>query len=186
MKWIQFILISLIPEIVAAQHCPWDCIGLIQLSIEAPKTQIEKMNLVLVDEDKHEIIDTLFGTGKNTYDTCNVLLYDDFLLYRTQRIAIHHVYSYDTVYYFAKGKYLARYNFCKYENKRIYLRFSDRYSRDLKYHYIEIPDSNRVHLHQYNGYLKYNRTVTLKEILNPYVFNVTCDILKMKKEDCLK
>lgn len=186
MKWIQFILISLIPEIVAAQHCPWDCTGLIQLSIDVPKTQIEKMNLVLVDEDKNEIIDTLFGTGKNTYDTCNVLFYDDFLLYRTQRMSTHHWYSYDTVYYFAKDKYLTRYNFCKYENKRIYLRFSDRYSRGLKYHYIEIPDSNRVHLHQYNEYLQHDRTSELKELLGPFVLNITCDILGLRKEDCIK
>jgi len=186
MKWSQCILFPLLPGLVAAQHCPWDCTGLVQFKIEATKVQIEKMNLVLVDEEKNEVIDTLYGTGKNTYDTCKVLFYDDFILYRTQRIATHHGYSYDTVYYFAKDKYLARYNFCKYENKRIYLRFSDRYSRSLRYHFIEIPATNRVHLHQYNEYLQYDRTSELKELLGPFVLNITCDMLGLRKEDCIK
>ncbi|HMU45055.1 MAG TPA: hypothetical protein PKC72_01745 [Chitinophagaceae bacterium] len=168
----------------SAQHCPWDCSGMIMLQINTPQEHIEKMNLVLVDEDKKEIIDTVYGTGKSTYDECRFLYYDDFLEYRTKRIETHYWYKYDTVYHFATGKYLVKFNFCKYNNKKIYLRYMDRYSRVLKYHYIEIPDSNRVHLHNYNNDIRDDNTKELVKALKPFVVQISCEMLGIRDGDC--
>src|SRR2546423_15281458 len=89
----------------AAQHCPWDCSGMIMFQTVSPKATIYKMDPVLVDENKIIVTDTMYGTGKETYDSCNFLLYSDFKSSRTKKIAIHHWYQYDTVYDFAGGLY---------------------------------------------------------------------------------
>jgi hypothetical protein len=55
------------------------------LKTAVAKEFVYKLNPVLVDETKKVIIDTMYGTDKPTYDSCNFLHYDDFAKYRTAK-----------------------------------------------------------------------------------------------------
>lgn len=169
-----------------SQHCPWDCTGMILLLTRLPKEKLYKLNPVLVDQRLRPITDTMFGTGKEneTSDPCAFLYYDDFLTYRTNKIAIHHWYGYDTLYYFAKGKYMVHFNFCRYKEEKLFLRFEDKYSRGIKYHYVEIPGKQRIHLHNYSRELFDRETPALKKKLKPFVLFMNCEKWLLRSEDC--
>ena len=167
-----------------AQHCPWDCTGMIVLQIDLPKSTIEHLNLVLVDENRKVIIDTIYGTGKATYDECVFLEHDSFIKRRKEKIAIHHWYAHDTVYRFAQGKYIVKFNYCKYRGKKLYLRYLDQYKRSLVFHYIEIPDSNSIHLHDYSTELFERKTEQMKRETRKNVILLGCKDFILRKEDC--
>jgi hypothetical protein len=165
-----------------AQHCPWDCSGMIMVQTPVMKKTVYKLEPVLVDEDKKVIVDTMYGTDKPTYDRCELLTYDDFTKERTKKIAIHHWYEYDTFYHFAAGRYIVKYNYCQYRDKKLYLRYSDPSSK--VYHYIEIPENIRVHLHDYNSQLRERKTEEIKNDLATSVLVLNCEEWNLKKQDC--
>jgi len=167
-----------------AQHCPWDCAGMIMLQTDISKEKVYKMKPVLVDENKNVITDTLFGTGQPTYDRCDFMEHKDFTAYRKKRIALHYVYEYDTSYYFAAGKYIVHYNFCEYRDKNLYLRYNDSYSVETKYIYVPIPEANRIHLHEYNNEIRQMQTNKLKQGLKKFELAIPCTKWGLKKEDC--
>jgi len=177
-------LLFLISQFCKAQHCPWDCAGMIMLQTGIPKEKVYKMKPVLVDEDKNVIIDTLFGTGQPTYDRCDFMAYKDFTAYRKKRMALHYVYEYDTSYYFAAGRYIVHYNFCKYEDKNLYLRYNDPYASETKYIYVPIPVANRIHLHEYNNEIRGKQTNKLRQALKRFELAMSCAKWGLKKEDC--
>lgn len=145
-----FIIFLLLSADVNAQHCPWDCSGMILLKTDLSKTEFTRLNPVLVDGNRKEIVDTVYGTGLATYDTGRFMHYDDFMQYRTGRIKLHYWYAFDTLYYFAKDNYLVRYNYCRYQyqgNTDLFIRFTD--TAGNQYGYIEIPVSRRIHLHDF-------------------------------------
>lgn len=140
-----------------SQHCPWDCSGMILLKTDISKEEFTKLNPVLVDAHKQLIVDTVYGTGLATYDSCRFLYYDDFVQYRTGRIKLHHWYRYDTAYYFARGHYLVRFNYCRYArgaDTGLYIRYDDPVLHEPKY--IEVPADRRIHLHIFYRQI-YNR-----------------------------
>lgn len=148
MKALSVLLIGTVSWLTSfGQHCPWDCSGMILLQTNIAKEKFYKLHPVLVDENKREITDTVYGTGKDTYDKCDFLSYEDFTAYRIQRIKVHHWYQYDTFYHFAKGGYIVKYNFCQYEGRKLYLRFQDPNSSTALFRYLEIPREKRMHLH---------------------------------------
>jgi len=167
-----------------AQHCPWDCSGMIVLETPVAKGTLYKLEPVLVDEEKKVIVDTMYGTNKPTYDRCELLFYDDFTKQRAKKIAIHHGYEYDTFYHFAAGQYILKYNFCEFRDKKLYLRYSDASSKSKIYHYIEIPDANRIHLHDYNSQLRERKMEKIKNDLKGSVLVVSCEQWKLKKPEC--
>ncbi len=173
-----------ITAMLYAQHCPWDCTGMLQLETNVAKAVIYKMKPVLVDENKMIITDTIYGTGKGTYDRCDFLYYDDFVKYRKKKIAIHHWYQYDTMYHFAEGRYIVHYNFCKYQGKKLFLRYNDPYSKTKSYRYIEIPADKRIHLHEYNNQLRQNETAELKTITKQFVMEIDCKKWDVLKKEC--
>jgi hypothetical protein len=103
---------------------------------------MNKLKPVLVDKQHHVITDTVWGTGKedSTNDRCDFLYYDDFLKIHRQKIALHHFYQYDTMYYFAQGLYMVKYNHCEYREEKIYLRYNDPEKGEAQLHYLEIPN----------------------------------------------
>jgi hypothetical protein len=133
----------------SAQHCPWDCTGFLMLKTDATEAEMQMLRPVLVDADKQVVIDTLYGTGKDTYDSCIFLEYRDFVKYRTARIKVYYWYQYDTVLKFAKDYYVVHYNFCKNSGKPLFIRYTG--PGHGHYHYIEIPDEKRIHLHELNA-----------------------------------
>lgn len=147
----------------AAQHCPWDCSGLLMLKTSLTDAEFSQLNPVLVDDNKKPIIDTVYGTGVDSYDTCRFLYYDDFVEYRTKRIKLHYWYNYDTLYRFAKDHYVVRFNYCRHkkeESRDLFIRFNDPVTRE--YRYIEIPPGRRIHLHDFNREIR--QKLTLAEI----------------------
>jgi hypothetical protein len=166
-----------------AQHCPWDCAGMIVLQIDVPK-KIEHLGLTLVDENRREITDTIYGTGKDTYDECVFLSYDSFTKRRTEKINLHHWYRYDTIYKFAKGNYIVKYNYCKYRERKLYIRYVDQYMRSLVYHYIEIPIDKRIHLHDYSDELHDGKVEEMREKTKNNVIVLTCGNFLYRNEDC--
>jgi hypothetical protein len=168
----------------SAQHCPWDCSGMVIVETPVAKGVVYKLEPVLVDEEKRVIVDTLYGTDKPTYDRCDLLSYEDFTAQRTKKISIHHWYEYDTFYHFAAGHYIVKYNFCEYRDKKLYLRYSEPSSKSTTYHYIEIPANNRIHLHDYNSQLRERKMEEIKNDLKSSVLVLNCEEWKLKKQDC--
>lgn len=166
----------------SAQHCPWDCSGLIVLRTNISKEQMEKLEPLLVYENKNEIVDTIYGTGKETYDRGRLMYYDDFVKYRTERIKLHDWYRFDTVYHFAAGNYLVRYNYCGSDGAKLYVRFYNPNSRGLKYEYIEVPTESRIHLHEYSSKISSRQTEELKAAIQPKTVFVDCK--KWLLRDC--
>ena len=183
-KSILLLLITTTGVVSFAQHCPWDCSGMILLNTNISKEKLYKLHPVLVDENKKEVIDTVYGTGLDTHDNCEFLSYEDFTAYRTKKIAIHHWYGYDTFYHFTQGGYIVKYSFCKYRGKKLYLRFEDPYTRGVTFRYIEIPENRRMHLHEYNDELTGRKTKELKEKTKPFVLNITCTQWGLREKDC--
>ena len=175
MKILSFLVFGIISGLPSfSQHCPWDCSGMILLQTNIPKEKLYKLQPVLVDENKKEITDTVYGTGKDTYDKCAFLSYEDFTAYRTQRIKVHHWYQYDTFYHFTKGGYIVKYNFCQYRNQKLYLRFQDPDTTTVTFRYLEIPQDKRMHLHNYNKELTQRETLLLQQVTKPFAFVVNC------------
>ena len=169
---------------IFAQHCPWDCSGMVMLKTLVPKEMVYKLEPVLVDEGKKLITDTMYGTGKPTYDLCEFLDYKDFTKYRTKKIAVHHWYEYDTVYHFAEGCYIVKYNFCEYTGKALYLRYTDPYSKSKLYHYIEISEERRIHLHNYSNQLYEQRTEEIKNDLKNVILVMNCKEWGLTEKEC--
>ena len=167
-----------------AQHCPWDCSGMIIVETPAAKETIYKLDPVLVDEQKNVITDTIYGTDQPTFDRCDLLYYDDFTKMRTQKITLYHGYEYDTFYHFAAGHYIVKYNFCEYQDKKLYLRYIDPNSKSKVYHYIEIPATIRIHLHNYNSQLRQRKTEEIKNDLKSTVLVLNCEEWNLRKQDC--
>lgn len=123
---------------------------MILLKTDVTATEFRQLSPVLVNKNREIIVDTIYGTGLETYDSCRFMSYDDFMQYRTQRIKLHHWYNYDTMYYFANNNYLVKYNYCRYQygnNTGLFIRFNDTVTKG--YGYIEIPVSRRIHLHDF-------------------------------------
>jgi hypothetical protein len=184
MRHLLLFLLVMITAVVNAQHCPWDYSGMILLQTTAGREQVYKLKPVLVDENKKRITDTIYGTGLPTYDICNFLYYDDFQAYRTKKISKHHWYAYDTIYHFAKGYYVVKVNFCKYQHKKLFLRFTDPYSSVLRYRYGEIDSSALFHLHSYSADINARRTDKIREAVKSFIFTVDCEKWLLRKEDC--
>jgi hypothetical protein len=184
MRPVLILFLLVVCQITNAQHCPWDCTGMIMLQTDVPKEKVYKMKPVLVDENKKVITDTIFGTGLPTYDRCDFLEHRDFTSYRAKRITLYHFYQNDTAYHFAEGKYIVHYNFCEYRDKELYLRYIDPASKKIKYLYVAIPASNRIHLHEYNEEIRERRTDELKQALKDFVLTMPCTKWGLKKEDC--
>ena len=141
-----------------SQHCPWDCSGMLLLKTEITATEFSSLYPVLVDKEKHIVVDTVYGTGKDSYDTCRVLFYDDFIKYRTGRIKTHYWYGYDTAYHFAKDLYLVRYNYCKFNRDggdELFIRYNDPSGLPGTFRYIPVPAESGIHLHDHR--LQMNR-----------------------------
>lgn len=168
MKKLLFILSFLILQTGLAQHCPWDCAGMILVQPDIVKTGLYALHPALVDENKRLVVDTIYGTGLNTFDTCRLLSFEDFTRGRTQKIKIHHWYAYDTVYQFAKGDYLVKFNYCKYRQARLYIRIDDP-AKVGAFRYIEIPQEKRIHLHEYNQQLQQKKVAELKKLTQPFI-----------------
>ena len=160
---------------VQAQHCPWDCTGMILLKTDVTAAEFNKLNPVLVDGNKKIVIDTIYGTGKETQDTCWFLGYDDFMKYRTARTKVHYWYGYDTMFHFARGYYLIHYNYCRYKwdgRSNLFIRFNDPSAADTIHHYIEIPTDRRIHLHDYNREINGRRTAEIVSAVQPNIMEV--------------
>ena len=155
---------------------------MVMLKTSVTKEIVYELRPVLVDEEKKIITDTMYGTNLPTYDRCEFLNYEDFTEYRVKRIALHHWYEYDTVYHFAKGSYIVKYNFCKYAGKTLYLRFADPASK--QYHYIEIPEERRIHLHNYNNQIRERRTEEIKNDLKNVILVLNCKEWGLTEKEC--
>ncbi|MBI5858410.1 MAG: hypothetical protein HZB42_12270 [Sphingobacteriales bacterium] len=158
-----------------AQHCPWDCSGMILIKTDATSSELKKLNAVLVDSNKNIIVDTMYGTGLETYDTCRFMLYDDFKAYRTERTELHYWYRYDTLYRFADSFALVRVNYCRYKRSgaMLYIRFNKLNDTAQRYEYIEVPQINRIHLHDYNMMINRKEHVAIREAVQPFVLHIS-------------
>jgi hypothetical protein len=167
-----------------AQHCPWDCSGMILLESDVPESVIAKLQLALVDENKNELNDTVYGTGKDLHDPCIFLPYKDFMAYRVDRIAVDRSYQHDTVYRFAEDLLMVKFNYCNYRDRKLYLRFINRHASPGSYYYVEIPDSLRIHLHEYSTELYAGKKEEIKKKVQPFIVRLDCDAFFLKQEEC--
>ncbi len=175
MKRLFLLLFSFVPISVFAQHCPWDCSGMILMKTNVSAAELKNLNPVLVDANKNIVVDTMYGTGLETYDTCRFMFYDDFKAYRTERTKIHYWYRFDTLYTFAKEYAVVRFNFCRYERSgaMLYVRFNSLKDSGDKYNYIEVSQNNRVHLHDHNMQINRKEHDVIREAVKPVVLNIS-------------
>lgn len=157
------------------QHCPWDCSGMMLMKSDLKAGELQKLNPVLVDAKKNIVVDTMYGTGLETYDSCRFMFYDDFMTYRTERTKVHYWYRYDTLYKFAKEYALIKFNFCRYKrlDTLLYVRFNNLNDSGQVYSYIEVPQEKRIHLHDYNMQINRNQHDAIREAVQPFVLNIT-------------
>lgn len=170
-----FLVLFFVPMHVNAQHCPWDCCGLLMLKTDLSPDELKKLNPVLVDARKNPVIDTLYNSGAATFDTATILQYDDFVSLRARRIGVHHWYAYDTVYYFARDHFVTRFNYCKYSregNTELYIRFN-KPGDPSGFSYLEVPPSRRIHLHDYNNEINTKNTYAILLTIKPYVLVIS-------------
>jgi hypothetical protein len=167
-----------------AQHCPWDCSGMILIETPVPEEQINSLDPILVDEYHKLITDTVYGTGLDTYDACEFLFSDDFTECRKKKTEQNHFYTHDTAYYFTQNKLVVKYNYCLYKDKKLFIRFVDPYRRDLYYHYIEVPENKRMHLHDYNEQIRNRSYKGMDTIIQPFVIQVRCSEWMLREDDC--
>lgn len=173
-----FLLIFILAASVAsAQHCPWDCSGLIMIRTNASREEMKKLDLRLTENSGEPVIDTLYGTDAATYDTCRFLYYDDFIQLRSQRIKLHRWYAFDTVYHFAKDHYIVRFNYCKYNaglTGKLYIRYASA-SAASGYMHIEVPQAKRIHLHNYSREIQDRQTGAVLEAIEPLILTINRD-----------
>lgn len=167
-----------------AQHCPWDCTGMLVVQTNIPETELQQLHPVLVDRDKNILIDTMYGTGKNTSDTCELLSYAAFQAYRIQRITLHYWYRYDTMYAFAKDRYLIKFNYCKYRDQDLFIRYTKNLGGETIVGYILVPAANRLHLHDYNRELISHNLARLQALTASAVLTLNCEKWGLKGKDC--
>ena len=175
MRYLLFLSLLIITVSTSAQHCPWDCSGLLMIKTDATKGEMKKLDPVLVDINNKPVIDTLYGSGAGTYDLCRFLYYDDFLKFRINRIQVHYWYGYDTVYHFAKEHYVVRFNYCRYSTDGptdLFIRYNDP-SSSSGYKYIEIPASRRIHLHDYSREINKGQTAEILQSIQPFILNIS-------------
>jgi hypothetical protein len=149
---------------------------MILLKTDVTASEFKKLNPVLVDGNKKIVIDTIYGTGKETQDTCWFLGYDDFMKYRTERTRVHYWYGYDTMFHFARGYYLIHYNYCRYKwdgRRDLFIRFNDPSAADTIHHYIEIPTDRRIQLHDYNSEINGRHTAEIVSAVQPNILEVS-------------
>lgn len=154
-----------------SQHCPWDCTGFLMLRTDASYAEMKKLNPVLVDGRKNIVVDTLYGTGLPTYDSCIFMLFSDFKKYRTERIKLHPWYEYDTLLNFAEGHYVVHYNYCRYkwdQNSSLFIRYNDPEVKN-SYKYMEIPPDKRIHLHDFNSAIRIEKKKNILADVEPMV-----------------
>lgn len=156
---------------------------MILLRTDLFKTEMTGLKPVLVDAKKQIIIDTLYGTGLNsTVDSCSFLFYDDFLNYRKAKTAVHYWYRYDTVYHFAAGYYLSKFNYCKYisNNSSLYIRFNNINSESAGYIYIKVAAEKRIHLHNYYRLLNDRNTGEIMTTIAPMIIFISREELGLQ------
>lgn len=175
MKSLLLLLFVSISFFSSGQHCPWDCSGMILMKTDLKADELKKLNPVLVDVNKNIVIDTMYGTGLETYDTCRFMFYDDFRAYRTERTKLHYWYRYDTVYRFASGYALVRVNYCRYQRSEamLYIRFNNPKDSNQQYEYIEVPPGNRIHLHNYSRMINEQAFNAIRDSVQSFVLNIS-------------
>lgn len=172
---IRFILLSLSFALAAsAQHCPWDCSGLILLKTDVSREEMLQLQPVLCDGSRQLVIDSVYGSGATLADTCRFLAYEDFRQYRISRTTISHWYKYDTVYSFAKDLFLVKYSYCRFKEPgtTLYIRYRSRRQGKWQYNYIAVPETRRVHLHNYYRELNARDSAGLRKQLEPFVLQL--------------
>lgn len=169
-----FLLLSLLITSIttAAQHCPWDCSGLLMLKTDATHEEMKRLDPILVDINKNPIDQKQYGGGGDSTNLYRFLIYDDFLKFRISRIKINNWNSYDTLYHFAKDHYVVRINYCGNSTSDLFVRYNDP-AAATGYNYIEIPASRRIHLHDYSREINRRETEKILQSIQPFILTVS-------------
>ncbi len=172
MRYFFTLSLLIITISTSAQHCPWDCSGLLMIKTDATREQMKKLDPTLVDTNKDPVDQKQYGSGTDTGKLYRFLFYDDFLEFRKSRIKIHNWSAYDTVYHFAKDHYLVRINYCGNSTNDLFIRYNDP-ATTSGYKYIEIPPSRRIHLHDYSSEIYRRQTAAILQSIQPFILNIS-------------
>ena len=177
MKKLLLICFILSTAELLAQHCPWDCSGMVLVSSAITPAEYKKLQPVLVDSNKNVLISEYSVTGKMIPDTNFLFSYEDFMADRTIKIATFSWYVYDTIYHFAKGHFLARFNHCRFSRQqaKLFIRFNDVSGASAvsgAYHFIPVPLDKRIHLHDHQALFWDKNISAMQEAVKPFVMNI--------------
>jgi hypothetical protein len=82
-----------------------------------------------------------------------------------------------------EGSAQVKFNFCDYEGRKLYLQFVD-HAKKGSFHYIEIPDSLRIHLQDYSRELFAGNSGKIKKDIQPFILELDCDDLLLRGDEC--
>lgn len=181
MRKLLILLTFLLPAATNAQHCPWDCSGLVVVETNIPGATLKQMGFVLVDEHKKIITTSRTGDGKPFMDTSLLESYDEFVNKRKAGLNDYRWYQYDTAYHFAEGKYLLHFNHCDGYKKKRYLRYQRAGAAGIKFLYIEVPDDKRISLHDFSDELYDRKYKEISEKIKSNILFIDC---KKLSGDC--
>jgi len=75
-----------------------------------------------------------------------------------------------------------KYNFCKYQGKKLFVRYTEAYSNS--YRFLEVPQEIRIHLHEYDSQMREDKTDEIKNDLKNSILALNCEEWNLKKQDC--
>lgn len=81
------------------------------------------------------------------------------------------------------GYYVIKVNFCKYRNKKIFLRLTDADSLGHPYRYVEIANTALIHLHDYNMEMNSRKTGFIKEAVAKFLITIDRAAWGLKEGD---
>lgn len=176
-------LLGLVPLSGRTQHCPWDCAGLVLLETDLPQSFFYYMHPALISIPKGVNKDSALRFHYRSQYDKPVLSWPDFKAEVMKGHPGDHSYRYDTLYHFAAGRYLVRFNFCEAASELLFIRFMNPYSRGVKYHYIEVPDSARISLCRHNNWMSGRlHPLTTEAMVQAFVWKLNKEKMVFVKE----
>lgn len=140
MRFILSFLFIMMTTGLAAQHCPWDCSGLVILDWPENR-KFSDYDVSLVDSQRKVV------TNTNVYETTasGFLPYEELKEQLTEKISKHSWYEYDTALHFAKGSPVTLYNYCEYQQD-LFVEVKSKKDPGSK-HYFPLNNDQKFHLH---------------------------------------
>src|SRR5688572_18135654 len=142
MRWVIPFFLFFSIGTASAQHCPWDCSGIVILDWPADK-KFNNYQVRLVDSSYKVVF------NHNVYEKTEsqFSIYEELKKQLNLKISKYSWYEYDTVLNFAAGSPVALYNFCDYHGEDLFIEVKSKKGPSNK-NYFKLNEDQKFHLHE--------------------------------------